>query len=199
MFRPRIELSDLPPASPRERKNRPKIPASRAIAIVLLCLLPAAVGWWAMHQTRATPARPCRPHDKPRVVVATAVKRLHLCRDGLSEADFNVALGYAGVGKAREGDGRTPLGTYTLAKARPSASGLHRFLHIGYPTRRQREAGLTGSAVGVHGPPRWAANLIGGLASWGATQGCVAVGRDAQVDRIAEWVSRHEVDRITIF
>ena len=134
MFRPKIEVSDLPykPASPNKSANRPRIRRSRAVAMILLCLLPAAVGWWVMHQTRATAARPCRPHAMPRVVVATAAKRLHLCREGLSEADFKVALGYAGVGKKREGDGRTPLGTYALAKARPSVSGLHRFLHIGY-------------------------------------------------------------------
>jgi len=199
MFRPKIELSDQPQTLSKSLKKRRSPPYFQIVAMVTLCLLPALAGWWAMCETKEATTSPCITHAKPRVVVTTQSKRLHLCRKGKSEAQFSVALGYAGVGKQREGDGRTPLGTYPLARARPSRSGLHRFLHIGYPTKAQRRAGLTGSAVGVHGPPRWAADLTTDLAIWGFTQGCVALARDEQVDQIAAWVSQHDVDEITIF
>lgn len=51
-----------------------------------------------------------------------------------------VRLASGGVGKAREGDGKLPLGTYALGKARTSKQyGI--FIPIGYPTADQSGGG----------------------------------------------------------
>ncbi|MCO4763877.1 MAG: L,D-transpeptidase family protein [Myxococcales bacterium] len=165
-----------------------------ALLLGLLCLLPAVVGHW----TASREPSPCPEQHAAQVVVETAARKLHLCREGQSDAAFAIAIGQEGVGKRREGDRKTPLGTYPLAKARPSASGLHRFMLIGYPTKPQRAQGWTGSAVGIHGPPRWAARANLGLSSWGWTLGCVAVGTDHEMDRIAEWAAKHRVTTISL-
>ena len=54
-----------------------------------------------------------------------------------------------GLGRTRRG--RTPIGRYRVAPARAS-SRYHLFLEVGYPTAEQAKLGLTGSAIGVHGP-----------------------------------------------
>jgi murein L,D-transpeptidase YafK len=73
----------------------------------------------------------------------------------------------------------------------PRASARYRtFIPVGYPTPQQRRQGLTGSAVGIHGPARqlrWLGS-INTFLDW--TAGCVVVGSDAEMDRIAAWVLR---------
>ncbi len=93
--------------------------------------------------------------------------------------------------KTREADGKTPLGQYALAAPRRSP-GFGTFILIGYPTVAQVSGGYTGSAVGVHGPKRMRYPWLGFFASfvdW--TAGCVALGSDEEVDRIAAWVKAH--------
>lgn len=170
----------------------------RALALLALCAaVPAALGLISRSRVRALQA-PCETTAKPAVVVDTAARTLHLCRAGRPDASFPVALGRNGVGKTSEGDGRTPVGTYRLAPARPSVAGLYRFLHIGFPTPAQRKAGLTGSAIGVHGPPRRSEQLGLDFARLGVTDGCVALSRDAQVDVVAEWVDTWGVSEIIL-
>ena len=103
---------------------------------------------------------------------------------------FAVALGRSGIGKKREGDHRTPVGRYTLGKPRTSAR-FHVFIPVGYPTVEQKTAGFSGGDVGIHGPTRlfrWAGRL-NTLFGW--TDGCVAVGSDEEIDRIANWVNEN--------
>lgn len=121
------------------------------------------------------------------IVVDLKSSRLLLC-DGAEQASFPVALGRGGSGKAKQGDRRTPIGTYTLGSPRASER-FHVFIPIGYPTAEQRAQGLTGRDVDIHGPTRifrWAGRL-NTLFGW--TEGCVAVGSDEEIKRIAAWVT----------
>lgn len=124
------------------------------------------------------------------VVVNTSARTLSLCSEGRAAERFPVALGRGGVDKRREGDGRTPLGSYALGPPRPSAR-YGTFVPIAYPTPEQRALGFTGRHVGIHGPARGAA-WLGSLSTrvdW--TAGCVATGTDEELARIAAFVRRH--------
>src|SRR5262245_55079376 len=124
------------------------------------------------------------------VVVDTRNHTLALCADGAATEVFAVALGTGGVDKRRQGDNRTPRGAYPLGAPRPSRD-FGTFIPVAYPTRAQARAGFTGSAIGIHGPPRafaWAgpANVA---TDW--TAGCIAVASDAEITRIAGWIRAH--------
>ncbi|MBX7187845.1 MAG: L,D-transpeptidase family protein [Vicinamibacteria bacterium] len=129
------------------------------------------------------------------VLVRTADRVLSLCEANRTKETMRVALGTGGVDKKREGDAKVPLGEYTLARARASKD-YHLFLHVGYPTVKQRRAGLTGSAVGVHGPPRGFNHPSSTNTDW--TLGCIAVGTDAEIERLAAWTNERKVRRIII-
>jgi len=125
------------------------------------------------------------------VRVDTRKHRLQLCEGGNAVASYAVSLGSGGTGKRKHGDKRTPLGRYPIAAPRASRDFLV-FIHVGYPTAVQREQGFTGSAIGIHGPPREIAQLGIGIPSavlamdW--TLGCIAVGSDAEIESIAAWM-----------
>ena len=118
-----------------------------------------------------------------------------LCEAGQAKESFKVALGSGGVNKRKEGDAKVPIGEYPLAPARASKD-YHLFLDIGYPTPKQKKAGLTGSAVGVHGPKRGFNFPLSTSIDW--TLGCIAVGTDAEIERVAAWVKGNSVRRIII-
>jgi murein L,D-transpeptidase YafK len=132
------------------------------------------------------------------VLVETGAHRLLLCQEGRAVETFRVALGTGGVGKKREGDAKVPLGDYPLAAPRGSAQ-FGTFILVGYPTRAQRRAGFTGSAIGVHGPTR-ASRFLGSASNTDSdwTLGCIAVGSDAEIQRIAAWVREKRIARILI-
>jgi murein L,D-transpeptidase YafK len=132
------------------------------------------------------------------VLVETGARRLSLCQEGRAAESFRVALGTGGVGKKREGDAKVPLGEYPLGAPRASAR-FGTFILLGYPTRAQRRAGFTGGAVGVHGPAR-ASRFLGSAANTASdwTLGCIAVGSDAEIQRIAAWVREKRIARILI-
>jgi murein L,D-transpeptidase YafK len=132
------------------------------------------------------------------LVVITGQHRLWQCEAGHLVAEYAVALGTGGVGKRRQGDAKVPLGEYALGAPRPSAS-FHTFIPVGYPTPQQRRRGYTGGDVGVHGPARGFEHLPSAAntsVDW--TLGCVAVGSDEQIDRIARWVRAKRVTKIVI-
>ncbi len=140
----------------------------------------------------------CAPGETA-VVVDTGKHRLHLCHDGTPEETFVVALGVSGVDKRRAGDNRTPLGAYGLGSPRGSQQ-FHRFIPVGYPTVAQQRAGFTGSAIGIHGPPRGfePATRLAALVETDWTAGCIAVGTDAEIDRIVAWVAARQVRTVRL-
>jgi L,D-peptidoglycan transpeptidase YkuD (ErfK/YbiS/YcfS/YnhG family) len=132
------------------------------------------------------------------LLVTTRQHRLWQCEQSRPVAEFAVALGSGGVGKRRQGDAKVPLGEYALGASRPSAS-FHTFIPVGYPTQLQRQRGYSGGDVGVHGPARGFEHLPSSAntsVDW--TLGCIAVGSDAEIDRIAKWVQERRVHRIVI-
>jgi murein L,D-transpeptidase YafK len=154
----------------------------RAAALVI-----ALVGTWVV------PARAdvCEG-AAPSIVVESARRVMTLCEDGEAVATFPVAIGQNGVGKEKEGDRKTPLGTYPLGKPRPS-KGYGTFIPIGFPTVAQKERGITGGAIGIHGPER-RLRAFGSLAvALGWTYGCVAVGSDAEMMSISRWMGRRSL------
>ena len=126
----------------------------RERASLLLLALLAATAPPAPGHRPATPVSTsaCRLGETA-IVVDTTAHRLYLCAGGAAERSFPVALGVNGVEKRRTGDNRTPLGIYALGTPRASGS-FHRFVPVAYPTPAQARAGFTGSAIGIHGPPR---------------------------------------------
>jgi murein L,D-transpeptidase YafK len=112
---------------------------------------------------------------------------LWLCKSDKVLEEYSVSLGKGGVGKTRQGDNKTPIGTYSLGMPRPSKKfGI--FIPVGYPTKSQKKEGYTGGSIGIHGPDRsftWAGGL-NTMIDW--TQGCIAVKSDEAIGQIAEWV-----------
>lgn len=114
------------------------------------------------------------------VIVFKKQRKLELIRQGKVTATYKVALGGEPVGpKARQGDHRTPEGTYILDRRNPH-SQFYKSIHISYPSAadRARAAKLHVSAGGdvfIHGLPN-GYGWIGKehrLRDW--TDGCIAV------------------------
>ena len=167
------------------------MPASPT-SLLLAALLSATASPAPSRREAAAPA-PCRAGENA-LVVDTTTHRLHLCAGGVAERSFAVALGANGVDKRRAGDNRTPLGVYGLGAPRASAS-FHRFVPVAYPTPAQARAGFTGSAIGIHGPPRGleGAARLQALVATDWTAGCIAVATDDDIEAIVRWLDTRGV------
>ncbi len=158
------------------------------IPVVLLLLLSSP----SSSSSSSSSSPPCARAETA-VVVDTRVHRMHLCRDGNVDRTFVVALGMRGVGKQRQGDARTPLGRYGLGPPRASQN-FHIFVPVEYPTPAQARMGFTGSAIGIHGPPRgWTLAALATLVMQDWTIGCNAVETDEDIETVATWIRKHEV------
>ena len=133
------------------------------------------------------------------VVVDVDAKVLLLCRGGAPDATYPVNLGQGGVGKKRQGDKKTPLGRYALARPRASNSGFTWFVPVGYPTTAQRKLGYTGGSIGIHGPPDWMPQVVIDVAfdsPW--TDGCIMLRTTAEIAAVRRWMLKHRPDTIEI-
>jgi L,D-peptidoglycan transpeptidase YkuD (ErfK/YbiS/YcfS/YnhG family) len=156
----------------------------------------ATCGMLAAFRLRAGSPLSCLP-DRAEVLVDTQSRKLALCENGVNHGQYTVRLGFHGVGKSREGDSKTPLGTYSLGRARNSIEH-GQFALIGYPTEAQKAQGYTGSAVGIHGPKR-DARWLGVLVNvFNTTDGCVGLATDAEMKAVALWLTDHHVREIRI-
>jgi len=123
-----------------------------------------------------------------RVVVVKKDRTLTLMQQGKELKTYKVALGGEPAGaKTRQGDHKTPEGTYILDR-RNARSKFYRSIHISYPNQQDREqAGKLGVSAGgdvfLHGLP----NGFGWIGRWHLlrdwTDGCVAV-TDEEMDEI---------------
>ncbi|MDX6752133.1 L,D-transpeptidase family protein [Geminicoccaceae bacterium 1502E] len=127
------------------------------------------------------PVPPSRPLPRgDRLVVFKRDRRMELQRGGEVLRSFRIALGFQPAGpKLREGDGRTPEGSYRLDQFR-AESAFYRAIRISYPAPedRQRAAAMgvrPGGQIMIHG-------LDPALREWGSehwmfnwTNGCIAV------------------------
>lgn len=135
--------------------------------------------------------------EKAALIADTDVQILFLCKDGVSVADYDFSMGRNGVEKRVLGDMKTPLGTYPLGA--PRGSDLFKvFIPVGYPTKLQKQQGLTGSDIGIHGPSRpfRCAGFLNASVNW--TQGCIAVASDIFIKEIGRFVQDNQVKEMTI-
>jgi murein L,D-transpeptidase YafK len=129
------------------------------------------------------------------VYVDATERRLWLCKSGAPVMSMPVALGRGGLDKRWEGDGKVPLGAYPLGAPRASKA-FHLFIPVGFPTPIQRRQGFNGGAIGIHGPSRAHSGPLSTGMDW--TLGCIAVGTDDEIDRVARWVKESKARRIII-
>lgn len=123
-----------------------------------------------------------------RLLIDKGARRLVVYTDGRVVKTYRVSLGRVPEGaKEREGDGRTPEGSYVI-DYRKADSAYHRALHISYPDqddrRRARRNGVSpGGAIMIHGLPNglgWIGRFHR-LRDW--TQGCIAV-TDEEIEEL---------------
>ena len=158
------------------------------LALTTIAIIGALSIVWAV-PFRDAPQMPL-PDDltADSIVVEKSAHRLSLYKDGQVLRTYRVALGRGGPEpKAREGDARTPEGTYVVDRRNPH-SCCHLALHISYPSAADvaaaRARGVSaGSDIEIHG-------LRNGLSWLGRfhrimdwTHGCIAV-TDSEMDEI---------------
>ncbi len=122
------------------------------------------------------------------LLIEKSARRLTLYTKGAPLKSYQVALGREPEGpKVREGDNRTPEGTYSI-DGRKHDSGYHRALHVSYPSAHDQERAkqlrvAPGGDIMIHGI-RNGFGWIGPLhrtVDW--TRGCIAV-TDSEIEEI---------------
>ncbi|MFC3570763.1 L,D-transpeptidase family protein [Paracoccus simplex] len=125
-------------------------------------------------------ARPETPIASPvrRILVEKSARRMTVWQESGPPRTFRIALGFAPEGdKSREGDGRTPEGTFRIDRLNRQ-SAYHLSLGIDYPQPRHREAarrlGVSpGGDIMIHGQPNQVPDGYRVKGDW--TAGCIAV------------------------
>ena len=122
-------------------------------------------------------------HKIDKLVVHKKKRKLYAYRNGKVVEEFRISLGKNGDkgNKIREGDYRTPIGSYSIVRKKCD-SRLYRSLMISYPSEadkaRARAKGVSpGGYITIHGQPKWNADGRGDdyTLSCDWTEGCVAV------------------------
>jgi hypothetical protein len=131
------------------------------------------------------------PPSGAAVVVDTSTHAMELCRDGVSEHRYDVAIGSGGPAPKRVGWAQTPLGRFTLALPVVSAK-YHVFVPLVNPDPKRFSAW----AIGIHGPPRENKNDGHSNVESDWTLGCIAVSSDSEIDEVAEWIRARKVTRV---
>ena len=143
-----------------------------------------AVGSLQALSANDPPLPPSVMADK--VVVLKTYRRLLLMRGDEVLKTYIVSLGGNPVGpKIRQGDNKTPEGTYILDRHNAN-SQYHRSIHISYPNAddlaRARKLGVApGGELFIHGLPNDFHGHSAALGDW--TEGCIAVS-NAEIDEI---------------
>ncbi len=155
----------------------------KRVAIALLFVISGTQAWanWPTSSLAASP-------KVDRILVEKARRRLTLFHADQALKEYRVSLGRQPVGaKEREGDGKTPEGTYRVVEHKRN-SGYHRALRLSYPephdVRRAAAAHVApGSDIMIHGMK----NGLGLTGRWHRffdwTAGCIAV-TNSEIDQI---------------
>jgi tetratricopeptide (TPR) repeat protein len=129
-----------------------------------------------------------RTDSADRILIEKKERRLMLISKGEVIKTYKIALGGDPIGpKEREGDSKTPEGTYVI-DSRNKDSHYHRSLHISYPNerdkKRARELGVSpGGSIMIHGIKKgfsWVGDAHTEV-DW--TKGCIAV-TDEEIEEI---------------
>ena len=130
------------------------------------------------------------PADK--VLIEKKERRLTLLSKGEVIKSYKIALGGNPVGpKERQGDNKTPEGTYTI-DSRNGNSGYHLSVHISYPNEkdkmRAKELGVSpGGDIMIHGIKNGFSSVGASHAEVDWTKGCIAV-TDEEMEEIYKLV-----------
>ena len=114
------------------------------------------------------------------IEIFKAARRLDVKRGAKVLRSYRVALGFSPQGhKQREGDGRTPEGTYTI-DARNARSAFHLSLRVSYPDASDEACSAAlgvppGGDIYIHGQPNGLRKWFVGHPTRDWTTGCVAV------------------------
>lgn len=159
-----------------------------ALAALVVLVLGGLVAWDFIKPGRQVPPLAAADQRATSVVVEKGARRLTLFQGDKAIRIYRASLGGNPVGpKQREGDSRTPEGTYSI-DGRNNRSRFHLSLHISYPdaadrARAAKDAVPPGSDIMIHGV-RNGLGFIGGLHrlyDW--TDGCIAV-TNAEMEEI---------------
>jgi murein L,D-transpeptidase YafK len=133
----------------------------------------------------AGPASMLRPVD--RVVVHKATRRMELYREGALVASYRVSLGLVPFGqKQREGDFRTPEGSYRLTR-RNAQSDFFLAVQVSYPeptdiALARKNGWAPGGSIMVHGLPNLLRYPRERYLSSDWTDGCIALSNEDMLD-----------------
>lgn len=133
----------------------------------------------------AGPAGMLQPVD--RVVVRKANRRMDLLRAGAVIASYKISLGLQPVGqKQREGDFRTPEGSYRLTR-RNAQSDFFLAVQVSYPEATdvalaRKNGWAPGGAIMVHGLPNILKYSRERYLSTDWTDGCIALSNEDMLD-----------------
>jgi murein L,D-transpeptidase YafK len=152
-----------------------------ARAFSFLCLLALVLAMGALFYLRPPPVIPALPPLTgvvERIVIEKTARRMVLMQDGRIVRTYAIALGFSPSGdKTRQGDGRTPEGTFRIA-VRNDASKYHLSLGLDYPQPDDRARAAAGGFdpggdIMIHGQP----NILpdGTIIKGDWTAGCIAV------------------------
>ena len=122
-----------------------------------------------------------------KVIIEKEKRKLHLVRDGNAFRTFDIALGGAPLGdKEKEGDFKTPEGSYELDLRNPN-SDYFLSIHVSYPNNRDRQEARQkgvdpGGQIMIHGQPNTPTYSAGYYKSADWTNGCIAVSNSDMID-----------------
>jgi murein L,D-transpeptidase YafK len=122
-----------------------------------------------------------------RIVVKKSERRLYLLRANQAIAEYPIRLGLNPNGhKLREGDFRTPEGTYELVRRNPR-SDYFMSIEVSYPNdadrARAKQLGVKpGGLIMIHGMPNVLRKSPENYANFDWTNGCIAVSNSDMVD-----------------
>ena len=140
-------------------------------------------------------------HEKAdRLLVVKSERKLYLYKEDEVLRSFDISLGLIPEGpKRREGDFRTPEGSYRLAGRNPN-SDYFLSIQISYPdahdvARAHAAAVDPGGQIMIHGRPNEPKYSENRYRTWDWTDGCIAVSNSDMVDI---WLMTDEATPIEI-
>lgn len=157
----------------------------RKLLILMILVVPMGAARADSMGGIAGSASMLRPVD--RVVVHKARRLLELYRDDTVIASYKVSLGLVPTGqKQREGDYRTPEGSYRLTR-RNAESDFFLAVQVSYPeaadvTLARKHGWSPGGAIMVHGLPNQLKYSRNRYLSTDWTDGCIALSNEDMLD-----------------
>lgn len=157
----------------------------RKLLILIMLAAPLAAARADTLGAVAGPAGMLQPVD--RVIVHKAQRLMELYRGGDVVASYRISLGLMPTGqKQREGDRRTPEGSYRLTR-RNAQSDFFLAVQVSYPEAADiaiaRKNGWSpGGAIMVHGLPNQLKYARSRYLSTDWTDGCIALSNEDMLD-----------------